>query len=85
MTPKMNLWNEGVWPPSSPDLDVLDYAVFAHLQSIVNKKPCNSTYLLLKSVKKAWTCLREDCVKKMVSAFRHRVSEVIAAEGGVMR
>jgi hypothetical protein len=85
MTPKMNFWPKGVWPPSSPDLNVLDYAVFACLQKEVNKKPYSSIALLLKSIKKAWSGLKEEWVKKMVSAFRHRVSEVIEAEGGHIR
>jgi hypothetical protein len=70
---------------SSPDLNVLDYAVFAYLQKEVNKKPHSSIALLLKSMKKAWSGIKEEWVKKMVSASRHRVLEVIEAEGGHIR
>ena len=79
ITPKINFWHKGVLHSSSLDLNVWDYAVFAHLQRAVNKNPYNSTDLLLRSIKKA--C---DCVKNMVSTLRHRV-KVIATERGHTR
>ena len=39
MSPRMQFWTQGVCPPFS-DLNVLDYAISAHIQENVNKKLC---------------------------------------------
>ena len=66
MTPRMQ------FPPSSLDLNVLDYAIFAYLQENVYKKPYNPVYALLKAIKFSLNEITLECVKMVCSRFRHQ-------------
>ena len=49
------------WPPSSPDLNPLDYSIWAHLEAEVNATSHASLKSLKAAIKKAW--------KKMDAAY----------------
>ena len=51
------------WPPSSPNLTVLDYAIFARLQEHVLKRPYNSVDALLKEMKLRLKAMKTEWVK----------------------
>jgi hypothetical protein len=70
-----------MWPPSSPDLNPLDFSIWAYIQS----KACNCQHPNLESLKVAveehWNNMVEDYIMKVCSKFRPRIKAVIEAEG----
>uniref|UniRef100_A0A3Q1HRU9 Tc1-like transposase DDE domain-containing protein n=1 Tax=Acanthochromis polyacanthus TaxID=80966 RepID=A0A3Q1HRU9_9TELE len=75
-------WPKKMWPPQSPDLNPLDYSVWA----TVEKEACNTSHAsvqaLKASVKRTWQKMTLDYIKKTCLAFRRRVEAVIRAKGG---
>uniref|UniRef100_A0A2M4DS66 Putative transposable element n=1 Tax=Anopheles darlingi TaxID=43151 RepID=A0A2M4DS66_ANODA len=78
----MNFWPKVIWPPSSPDLNPLDYSIWAFVQA----KACESSHRSVDSLKasiiKAWASMSETYVTKVCSRFRSRLEKVIENEGG---
>jgi len=77
----INFWPKDMWPPSSPDLNPLDFSIWANIQS----KACNCQHPNLDSLKAAveehWNNMSDDYITKVCSKFRPRIEAVIAAEG----
>ena len=71
------------WPPSSPDLNPLDYHVWGatlHMYQKLSPKPANREQLKL-ALEKIWDELPQDSIKKTVLAFRKRLRACVAADG----
>ena len=77
-----NFWPKDFWPPSSPDLNPLDYAVWSE----VERKACNVPHRnmdeLKGSVDREWDALTPEYLVKTCRAFRRRLEAVIEAKGG---
>jgi inhibitor of nuclear factor kappa-B kinase subunit alpha len=77
----INFWPKEIWPPSSPDLNPLDYSIWAFVQS----KACNCQHPNIDSLKSAvsdvWADMSESRIQKVCSRFRSRVEAVIKSEG----
>jgi transposase len=79
---RINFWPKDVWPPSSPDLNPLDFSIWANVQAKVNVKQHPNTEALKASINKVWADMSGDEIRTICSRFRPRVEAVIAAEGG---
>jgi DNA-binding Lrp family transcriptional regulator len=77
-------WDKSMWPPSSPDLNPLDYSVWSVLES----KACATSHANLEDLKasivKAWRGLSKAYIVKTCLAFRRRLETVIEMEGGLI-
>jgi inhibitor of nuclear factor kappa-B kinase subunit alpha len=78
-----DFWDKSSWPPSSPDLNPLDYSVWG----VVEAKACRTSHAnvddLKKSIIKAWRSMSKDYLVKTCRQFRTRVEKVIEMEGGL--
>ena len=71
------------WPPSSPDLNPMDFSVW----SVLEAKACSQRHLTIDSLKKsllkAWDELDLAYLSATVDAFPHRLHACIAAKGNL--
>ena len=75
-------WRKDLWPPSSPDLNPLDFCLW----SILEKEACatvhNNTEALKKSLEREWAKIPQETIRAAVKSFRGRLERIIAAKGG---
>ena len=50
----MEFWPKDFWPPSSPDLNPLDYSIWAYVQAKACERSHPSVGALKASITKAW-------------------------------
>ena len=74
-------WGKEMWPPSSPDLNPLDYSIWAKVEEDACSKPHSSVTSLKASVETAWSNLSKGYIKKTCHAFRGRLEAVVVKEG----
>ena len=75
-------WGKQVWPPSSSDLNSLDFSVWAPVEACASREELNNLNALKQSISRAWnSALTMDSIWKMCGAFRQRVEMVIAVSG----
>ena len=70
------------WPPSSPDLNPLDYFVWSYVENITNMTLHNTKASLIAAIRRVLAELPPALVEKACSQFRIRIEAVIEAEGG---
>ena len=73
-----------MWPPSSPDLAPLDYAIWGYLLREMGPIPHPSVPVMKTAVDKAWDTLSSDYIKRVCGSFRKRLEKVVAADGGII-
>lgn len=80
-----NFWSKEMWPPSSPDLNPLDYSIWG----VMNSKACAKSHRnladLRASILRAWDELSEDYVIKTCKRFRNRLEAAIREKRGLVR
>ena len=69
-------------PPSSPDLNLLDYFVWSYVENISNTTSHNTKASLIAAICRVFAELPPALVKKVCSQFQIRIETVIEAEGG---
>ena len=69
------------WPPSSPDLNALDYFVWSYVESITNMTSHNTKASLIAAIRRVFAGLPPALVEKACSQFRIRIEAVIEAKG----
>ena len=62
----VNFWSKDIWPPQSPDLNPLDYSVWAHIENKACKVRHSNTEELKSSVGHAWASMRKDYIRKVM-------------------
>ncbi|QQP40005.1 Uncharacterized protein FKW44_013893, partial [Caligus rogercresseyi] len=72
-----DFWPVNYWPPSSPDLNPLDFAVWGFLERETYSTPHPNVDSLKASITAAWVNISTDFIKKSCAVFRHRVDAVI--------
>lgn len=77
-----NFWPKELWPPSSPDLNPLDYGFWGVLESRACSVPHKSVEALKISVGEHWANMSEAFVQSTCLSFRRRLEAIIAANGG---
>ena len=70
------------WPPSSPDLNTLDYFIWSSVENISNMTSNNTKASLIAAIRRVFAELPPALVEKACSQFRIRIKAVIEAEGG---
>lgn len=71
-----------LWPPSSPDLNPMDYSVWSYLESKVCRINHANVDALKSAIQKEWDKMSMDFVSDCIKAFRGRLERVIDARGG---
>lgn len=71
-----------MWPPQSPDLNPLDYSVWATVEKDACSKSHPSISALKKSITRSWNKMTTTYIQKTCKSFRSRLEAVIAANGG---
>ncbi len=71
-----------MWPPSSPDLSPLDFAVWGEME----RKACSILQPNVESLKEAveceWAAMSTDFIVSSCRAFRPRLEAMLEANGG---
>ena len=70
------------WPPSSPDLNSLDYFIWSCVENITNMTSHNTKASLIAAIRRVFAELPPALVEKACSQFRIRIEAMIEAEGG---
>jgi hypothetical protein len=78
-----NFWPKTIWPPSSPDLNPLDYSVWSVLESKACATPHSNVEALKASIVRAWRSLSKEYIVSTCLSFRRRVETVIEMDGGL--
>ena len=75
-------WQKKLWPPSSPDLNHMDFAIW----SILESKACSSNPpnigALKNRLKAFWSEISEETVHASSSQVADRLIRVVKAKGG---
>ena len=77
-----DFWDKDLWPPSSPDLNPLDYGIWGVMEKEACATPHSSLTSLAVSIDRAWDNLTPEYVAQTCSSFRPRLEKVIEAKGG---
>lgn len=73
----------GMWPPNSPDLNPVDYAVWGALQQLVYRRKDFATVdELKKAIIEAWQHLSQAFIDKCINQWRSRLEYVVQQNGG---
>ncbi|CAF1209889.1 unnamed protein product [Didymodactylos carnosus] len=72
----------GEWPPSSPDLNPLDYSIWSILEEKACAKPHPTVESLKRALIKAWDEISVETLKKVVDDFPKRLKACVEADGG---
>lgn len=70
------------WPPSSPDLNPLDYSIWGILEAKVNSSRHKSIDSLKTKLLREWAALSMDIVRKAIDSWPMRLRAVIQKRGG---
>ena len=70
------------WPPSSPDLNPLDYFVRSYVENITNMTSHNTKASLIATIPRVLAELLPALVEKACSQYQISIEAVIEAEGG---
>jgi hypothetical protein len=76
-------WAKDVWPPSSLDLNPLDYSVWGVLKAKACKTSHPSVEALKVSIAKTWRTLSKAYIIKTCKSFRTRLEKGVEVEGGL--
>lgn len=75
-------WSKDLWPPSSPDLNPMDFSVWSMLESEACRSPHDTVGSLKASLVKAWARIPQEKLHAAVESFRGRLQQVIDVKGG---
>ncbi|XP_014772885.1 uncharacterized protein LOC106871098 [Octopus bimaculoides] len=77
-----NFLESCLWPPFSPDLNPLDYAIWGVLEHAINRTSHSNVDSLKDTIKEEWEKLSPEYLRNTCTSFRKRVKAVIEQEGG---
>ena len=78
---KNPFWSPEQWPPNSPDLNPLDYAIWAIVSQRACKTRPKSVRALKTKVSKIWKDLDPAEIRKICRRFRARLERCVAENG----
>ena len=70
------------WPEASPDLNPLDYAIWAKLENMACSKPHTSVEDLKKYLLREWKRLPIESVRAAIEDWRPRLNLCVKPKGG---
>ena len=72
-----------MWPPNSPDLNPVDYAIFGALQQKVYFRRKFATIEQLKlAIVEEWQHLSQRFINKSIDQWRRRLEKTVENRGG---
>src|SRR5271166_1813765 len=71
-----------LWPPNSPDLNPVDYAVWGALQQMVYRDRVNSLQDLMEKITRCWEELSQGLIDRAIDQWRPRLNAVVRVNGG---
>ena len=74
-------WDKMMWPPSSPDLNPLDFSIWARLETEACRTSRVSVDALRAAVTKSWGNLSPEYIRNVCCSFRNRLQQCIDAGG----
>ena len=74
-------WPKCFWPPSSPDLNVMDLTIWGILARKACEKP-HANVGSLKRILKKWADLDQEPIRNSCANAHERLEAVVEAEGG---
>ena len=74
-------WSKEILPPSSPDLNVLDFCLWSVLESEACAKQHSSVEMLRASLTRAWDNISQEVVRAACEAFPKRLRAAVKAKG----
>jgi hypothetical protein len=77
------VWEEELWPPSSPDCNPFRYFVQGEFELWVSAKSRNKTEDLIQKIKKLMGSLITNTVAKACKSLMSRIEAVITADGSL--
>ena len=77
-----SFWTKDLWPPSSPDLNPMDFCVWGILEKEACSSPHNNLEDFRASLKRAWEKIPQDALRAACQNFRQRLQRVIDTDGG---
>ena len=75
-------WWTDVWPAASPDLNPMDFSIWGILQARVGRKFYRNVDDLKKALKKQWSKIPQETIRKAIEQFPKRLEACIDARGG---
>ena len=69
------------WPPSSPDINPLDFCLWSILEEKACKKSHQNLDQLKRSLEAAWDSISLDVVRAAVDAVPKRLHQIVKARG----
>jgi hypothetical protein len=79
---KGRYWDKKMWPSCSPDLNPLDYRIWARMLQMMGRRTFRSIAPLKKALKKIWRSFTVAELKPIISEFKTRLEACIEAKGG---
>lgn len=77
-----NFISKDEWPPSSPDLNPMDYSIWSALQARVDARQPRSLDQLRQVIQQQWDALPLEIVRNSVTSWRDRLRQCVKASGG---
>jgi hypothetical protein len=77
-----NFWPKQYWPPNSPDLNPLDFSIWAYVAQKACDKPHPNLESLQADITAVWNSMTPEYVMLTCQRFRPRLEAVVAARGG---
>ena len=74
-----------VWPPSSPDFNLLDFFLCGVSRRDINRSSYNKKQSLITSMKKAFSNIPREAVERGCSQFKLRLGDAVGAKGDLNR
>lgn len=71
-----------MWPPNSPDLNPVDYAVWGALEQTVYKHKPRNVNELKDAIKAEWGRLSQRLITRSIDQWRSRLAGVVSNNGG---
>lgn len=75
-------WSKDMWPPSSPDINPLDFSLWSILEAKACSKIHHNIEALKSSLVKAWDEISQDTIRAICSQVPHRMRQIVARKGG---
>jgi len=77
-----NFWPKDFWPPSSPDLNPLDFFWWSAIESRTNATPHANMDSLKAAISREWEAYPKEDIRRACASFRGRIEACIMADGG---
>ena len=70
------------WPPNSPDMNPVDYKIWAVMQKRVYEKRVNDVGELCQRLLSVWHSIGQNVIEEAIDQWRARLTACVRAKGG---